>query len=327
MTAAADTDLDPRAVLAAGLSERRGRPVRIEAVAATPLATRSTHPIERLAVTLDTGERLPVVFKRLVWGPDNKHPWREPLVYRRLLAGGRFGAPELYASVYDEARLRYWLFLEDVGDWSLSHGPPGAWRAAVRWLAEMHGTYLGREAELRALGCLREQDSRYFTALAAAARRTLQRADDPAVLTRFDRLMADYPALVADLARQPRTFVHGDIFVHNLMVQAPPPRVRPIDWESAGVGPAAWDLARLLEGWGTDTPAFLAAYCAECARHAAGPWDERSFRGAFRLCDVLLVLLDIRLSGGPCLSAAAVESWLGQLELAWRGATGEGGDV
>jgi hypothetical protein len=46
------------------------------------------------------------------------------------------------------------LFLEDLGV-DLNEGDREG-LAAVRWLAEMHGTWWGRAAELRALGCLGE---------------------------------------------------------------------------------------------------------------------------------------------------------------------------
>jgi hypothetical protein len=52
--------------LARGLRNDFGRPVRIVELHSTFLAdTFSTHPIYRLHLTLDGGERLPVIFKLL----------------------------------------------------------------------------------------------------------------------------------------------------------------------------------------------------------------------------------------------------------------------
>src|SRR5947209_13170896 len=129
--------------------------------------------------------------------------------------------------------------------------------------------------------------------------------------------MDRFPPLAAALARQPRTLVHDDIFAHNLMLQ-PGPVVRPIDWESAAVGTAAWDLTRLLDGWGTDQPEFLAAYIAECVRHSETPIDENGFRRAVRLCEVLLVLLHIRLCEDARPPAGVVAGWMTGLDAAWQ---------
>src|SRR5262249_61074587 len=90
------------------------------------------------------------------------------------------------------------------------------------------------------------------------ARRHLVQAGQGQALRGFDRLMARFDSVVDHLVRQPRTLVHGDVFPHNIVLQ-PGPRIRPIDWEAAAVGLAAWDLARLLDGWGKDRPPFTLA--------------------------------------------------------------------
>src|SRR3712207_1930929 len=102
--------------LARGLRNHFGRPVRIVELHSNFLAdTFSTHLIYRLHLTLDGGERLDVIFKVLRPQQD-EDACREVLIYRRLLGGGRFDAPTVYASLCEEARGRYWLFLEDVGE-------------------------------------------------------------------------------------------------------------------------------------------------------------------------------------------------------------------
>src|SRR5262249_44047669 len=258
---------DPREVLEQGLRAYFGRPVRIAGLRSRPLAT-SSHPIDRLRVTLASGERLRVIFKRLSPGEKLYGNEREVLIYRRLLDGGRFGAPALYASVYDEAEGRYWLFLEDLGSSTLDEGDVEEWFAAVRWLARMHGTYHGREADLRALACLMEHGPAYYQMVAQTARRYLELAGTGQALARFDALMGRYDSLVNYLVGEPRTLVHGDIFAQNLVIQ-PGGRIRAIDWESAAVGLGAWELVRLLDGWGSMKATFLAAYLAEFQRHVA----------------------------------------------------------
>jgi hypothetical protein len=144
----------PHEVLSGGLREYLGRPVSIAAMDCEPLALRSTHPIDRLRVRLTSGEQLPVIFKQLRRARLPRGGHREVLIYRRILAGGQFGAPGLYASIHDPGAHRYWLFLEDVGRTHIGKAGPPAWLAAARWLAALHAAYRGREAELRTVGCL-----------------------------------------------------------------------------------------------------------------------------------------------------------------------------
>jgi hypothetical protein len=294
-----------------GLSSWLGRAVRICYVSSSPLPMRSTYPIERVQVYLDSGEQMPIIFKRLRPEPGRGSP-REVLIYRGLLAGQRFGAPELYASAHCTEQGRYWLFLEDVGDESLERCARPAWIAAVRWLAEMHGTYLGRESELRRLDWLADSGPETYLLCFHAARRNLEQAGAVAALPGFEKLTAIVPAVAEYLARQPRTLVHGDVFPHNIMVQSGR-RIRPIDWESASLGLAALDVARLLDGWGPAEPALLDCYLSECARHARQSLNAKAFRKAFRLCGVLVALLHFAWSVDACANPRFVDQHLNYL--------------
>jgi hypothetical protein len=315
-----------RKELEEGLHDWLGRAVRIVELAAHPLEMRSSYPIERFQVVLNSGEEIPVIFKRLQPAPERDGDGREVLIYRQLLAGRRFGAPALYGSVHDEARRRYWLFLEDVGNCTLSKQPRDAWCAAVRWLAQLHGTYLGRESELRALQCLGEQQAGSYLWTVGAARRNLERTGNRATLLRFDRLTERAPALAEYLARQARTLIHGDILTDNIVIQ-PGPCVRPVDWEFASLGVPAWDLARLLDGWGSKRLEFLEIYFAECAHHAAVPLDRHAFGVSLRLCDVFVVLLNLAWSVEDCLQPGFVDDRLETLEALWQGIDEEGAHV
>src|SRR5204863_533286 len=164
---------------------------------------------------------------------------------------------------------RYWLFLEDLGDGTLKHADNAGWRAAVRWLAAMHGTYLGREDELRALDCLGEHGRSYYVAIADQARENLRAAGAGPALERFDALMDRFGPAISDLAAQPRTLVHGDIFPRNIALQ-PGGRIRPFDWESAAIGLPVWDLVRL----GHDVTLFATGDSrTSAALHAVYPHD------------------------------------------------------
>lgn len=223
----------------------------------------------------------------------------------------------LYASVYDDVGGNYWLFLEDLGESTLHEGDRHAWLAAVRWLAQMHGRFWGRVAELRALDCLGEHGARYYWSLARTARRHLVRAGQASALRLFDRLMARYEPVVEHLIRQPRTLVHGDVFPHNILLQ-PGPRIRPIDWEAAAVGLAAWDLARLLDGWGRDRRVFTAAYLSELSLHFPVPGDPGSFEKTLAHCEVLLALCHLAWEEEACRADSFVLGLLQEMEAAWQ---------
>jgi hypothetical protein len=306
----------PREVLQQGLSAHFGRPVRIAGLKRRSQAT-SSHAIERLWVTLASGERLPVVFKRLQPGDELYGNEREVLIYRRLLDGERFGAPALYASVYEKGERRYWLFLEDVGSSTLDEGDVEEWLAAARWLAGMHGSYHGREDDLRALGCLMEHGPAFYHLVAQTARRNLELAGATKALVRFDAMMGCYDSLVSHLVSQPRTLVHGDIFAQNLIIQAGG-RIRAIDWESAAIGLGAWDLAKLIDGWGSMKATFLAAYLAEFERHVARPPDREGFQRLFEHCEILNTLWHLRWSVETCQDAGVVEDLLLDMETRWQ---------
>ena len=307
---------DPREVLEQGLSVHFGRPVRIAGLKRRSQAT-SSHAIERLWVMLASGERLPVVFKRLQPGEELYGNEREVLIYQRLLNGERFGAPAFYASVHDEVEKRYWLFLEDVGSSTLDEGDVEEWLAATRWLAGVHASYHGREDDLRALGCLMEHGPAYYHMVGQTARRNLDLAGATKALERLDALMGRYDSLVSYLASEPRTLVHSDVFAENLIIQ-PGGRIRAIDWESAAVGLGAWDLAKLLDGWGSMKATFLTAYLAEFERHVGVPLDREGFQRLFEHCEILNSFWHLRWSVEACRNAAVVEELLVDMEARWQ---------
>lgn len=315
----------PTELLAEGLSRFLGRPACIDGVEGRPLEDCSTHPIHRLRVCLSTGEELPVVFKQLKALPNRPQAGREVLIYRRFLSGGRFSAPYLYASVHDESQGRFWLLLEDVGRQPLESRPREDWLAAVLCLARLHAAYLGRADELRALEWLGELGPEHYHWLAGTARHNLESAADEAALTQFDRLMQGYERLVGCLMCQPQTLIHGDIFPWNLLLQ-PGPRVRLIDWESTTLGPPAWDLARLLDGWGREKSAFLTEYFNEVERHSNAALDKSAFTAAFRMSAVPVVLLHLAWSAEDLRDQAYRAELLRVLETAWAHARKEGAD-
>lgn len=260
---------------------------------------RSTHPISRLRLTLTNGQQVNVIFKRL--RPQaGKDVCREVLTYRRLLANGHLGAPDLYASVCDQARERYWLVLEDVGKRPLSRCGVNERVEAVRWAARMHATYHGRTAELRALECLGEHGPQFYDALASAARLRLNRCAERPALDRFNCLMAHLCRTVEFLDAQPRTLIHGDLSDTNLFVQYNSRwRIRPIDWEWAAIGIGAWDLHKILVGDISTRGQLQAAYLDEFAHQAGMVLDTRIFETTLTHCAIVRALWNLGCPSPP----------------------------
>ncbi len=308
-------DAGARQVLADGLSLRGRRPERIVDLHARPLRTYSSHPITRLVATLADGSQLPVVFKRLQPHPD-RDVGREVLVYERVLVPG-VEAPTLYASRRDETRGHYWLFLEDVGSLRLEWCDVEEWAHAFRWLARMHAAYAGRLAELEGLGCLDVHGSSYYRRLALAATRSLCDHHAVAAADRLERLCDRWlGAAAAFLSRQPRTLVHGDLSCHNVMVQRD--KIRAVDWEWAGLGPAAWDVAKLLAGWGPRKGRLLDTYLAEHGRRGGSPGDRDRVVVAVAQCEAMQILWYLRWWTDACRDPVALDRMLDRVERRWR---------
>lgn len=309
-------DAEAAQVLADGLSRRQRRSVRIVGLRVRPLAEYSSHPITRLVATLEDGSQLPVVFKTLQPHPA-KDVRREVLLYERVLTHGQVGAPSLYASQRDEARGHYWLFLEDVGSLRLQWCDVEDWDRAFRWLAGMHAAYAGREAQLATAGCLGQHGADFYAGLVTAATRSLRDHGASREAARLERLSERWLAsATALLGRQPRTLVHGDLSCHNVMVLEG--RTRALDWEWAGIGPAAWDVAKLLAGWGPRKRRLLKVYLAELRRCGTTPSDRDGFAAAVAQCEALQVLWYLWWWIGPCQDPAVVGGMLGRVESRWR---------
>ncbi|AFZ29509.1 aminoglycoside phosphotransferase [Gloeocapsa sp. PCC 7428] len=299
------------AVLEQGLCEYFGQSVQIQQITSTALDNYSTHPIHRLQVTLNTGQQISTIFKRL---RQDVRQGREVLLYQRLLVGQRFGAPQLYAGLCDRAAQRYWLFLEDVGEWKLEYYEISEWLLTFRWMAQLHAAYYDREAELRSLDCLGEHNAEFYYYLLQTARESLKKKAEAHLLMRFDCLMAQFDELVAFLICQPHTLLHGDVSCHNIIVQ-PNVGIRPIDWEWASIGIAAWDVVRLLSGWGKYKPYLLAAYLDELKQHIV--LDRQTFSRTLVYCDILKTLWYLRWWIKPFQKPAFVETALAKLENLW----------
>jgi aminoglycoside phosphotransferase (APT) family kinase protein len=223
----------------------------------------TSYPLHDLTVLREDGARLALVVKDLAWAsmlPEARRtkprflydPAREVGVYQRLLNHEQLGTPRCYAAV---ARVdaRPWILLERVPGVPLVEvGDREAWLRAMRWVARFHadsGTHrVGHEVPL-----LRHDECFYRT--------WMDRAQQFVLDDRLTWVAERYDTIVERLLAQPATFIHGELYASNVLIDGE--RVCPIDWEMAGIGPALVDVAALTAGRGwsdADEMAMLRAY-------------------------------------------------------------------
>jgi Phosphotransferase enzyme family len=242
-----------------------------------PSEYRTSFPLEELDVELEDGARLRLAFKRLAWDglderarlakPEFLHdPRREPAVYSSILEPAALGGPHYWGSVIEPERGRYWLFVEWVEGRELYQvGELPLWEEAARWLARLH-TKLGPEVEHYAeVAPLLNHDVAFYRRWMQRALEFARTSEGPA--SRGAEWLAErHEPVVEALLALPRTVIHGEFYASNVLVatETAQPRVAPVDWELAAVGPGLTDLAALLSGdWADeDRRALAAAYGA-----------------------------------------------------------------
>jgi aminoglycoside phosphotransferase (APT) family kinase protein len=212
------------------------------------------------------------------------------------------------------------LFLEDVGDRRLDRRGVASWEAAVRWLARLHGEYAAGGSRLAGVN-LAVHDRSFYWSLADDAGRSVGRRATPAARARFDLLIGSFDATVDALTARPRTLVHGSMTAQNVHIQRDTDRrlvVRPLDWEAAATGLPAWDLAKLLSGWGaTGKRRLLETYRDE--RRRSGTRSSASdLHVELSHTEILRTLRALHWWRDECHSPAFVEGLLDRMAATWR---------
>ena len=225
----------------------------------------TSHRLEELPVARRDGSTVRLVAKHLgrtamndaarLAKPAALHSaGRELGVYRHILAGAGLGTPALVGGRTREGDTGF-IVLERVDGTPLSEiGDFSVWEAAARWLARMHATFATAPPRIPAS----ESGPRTFlvsydrTLLAGAARSGLERAaqqslGSPEVCV---ALGARLEYALRALSSAPPTLVHGDFYPSNIVVADD--RIAVVDWELAGIGPAALDVAALTAGGWSD---------------------------------------------------------------------------
>jgi hypothetical protein len=325
----------PRGELRAALDRLFSRPSswrRIVDLDTRPLPYASSFAIEEADVRFDDGSRLELVCKetgeagmlpeaRRIKPRFLHNPLREIAAYERILGPFEAGAPRFYGSAIDRRRGRYWLFLERVCGVPLTEvGDFGVWRQASRWLGGMHRR-VGRDPDLATAAAavpLVQYDRASSRAWMERAQQHLS-ADSTQPRSRrlhFASLASRYEGVLDEIAALPSGFVHGEFFASNVLVEtlAGGVRIRPVDWEVAGIGPLLIDLAALTAGsWTEDQRADLAAsYCTAIGgdNGSVQPYDD--FMRGLDCCRLQLAVQLLGWARQWTPPATHTQDWLGE---------------
>jgi len=172
-----------------------------------------------------------------------------------------------------------WLFVEDVGSQRLSPSDPAQRALAARWLGTLHtralkvapAASLPEAGPPRYLAHLREARQ----AICKCLQKTILTADDRCVLNgvlaQLDDLESRWPSIERECDVLPRTLTHGDFRPKNVRVRSQGAGlvINPIDWETAGWGVPAADLAP-GRGRGLESQVDLEVY----ASMVCGAWPD-----------------------------------------------------
>lgn len=311
---------------------------RIVHVERRPTPYRSSFALEELSVQLETGASLSLMFKNL--SPDALlegaaeakpaflyDPRREIDVYRTILSRVRAAAPAYYGAVIDEARRRYWLFIERVPGVELYQvGDLAVWRHVAQELARFHERMATSASDLADRVPLLRYDAAFYGQWPQRAQAFVGRvrpSPSAAALRMLQRLAARYDRVIEPLLSMPPTLIHGECFASNILVHEAPhaPRVCLVDWEMAALGPGLVDLAALTSGrWSDEQRAELAtAYYEALKPPDAADWPVERFLHALDCCRLHLAIQQLGWSRSWSAPPQHAHDWLGDaLQLTER---------
>jgi hypothetical protein len=280
------------------------RPCKIVRMDRRPSNYHSSFPIEELDVNLNDGSTLSLVFKNLSEDvlPEVTRrtkpqfvldPRREIAVYRNILSPENLGTATFYGAVEDPQARRYWLFIERVqGSELYQMGEFVVWQNVARWLARLHARFEPGVGQISRDTNLLRHEEQFYSAWIYRAERFFRsdsssQDSDPSE-QKIARLVKSFDNVIEKLVALPQTFIHGEFYASNVLVQDTPEglRVCPIDWEMAAVGPGLTDLAALTAGkWSDEQKTSIAlAYHSEVNADADWANDPEQFLIAFDYC-------------------------------------------
>ena len=190
---------------------------------------------------------------------------RELLVYRDMLSQAGLGTARYVGSRWDDDAARFWLLLEYVEGLPVKHCEFRYWVRAAAWLGRMHAWFATHPTLWTRCQVLLRRDARFVESTTASALRSVHQIS-PGLGARLALAAAASERVVRTMRRCPGTFLHGAYLPAQILLDASgePPRVCPVDWELAGIGPCCYDLAFLADGFtGDRLDEVLGAYRQE----------------------------------------------------------------
>jgi hypothetical protein len=306
----------------------------ITALARRPHELASSYALEELRLSLDDGGTVELIFKDLAWehlldvAARTKprflyEPRRSVEMHRHVLSREGIG-PRCYAAIGDHSRGRYWLILERVPGSKLSKVADfDVWEAVADWLARFHARFADRVAEVRTANpFLLEYGTDLYLTWCERARDSLRESDDPRA-RRLLGLLEGYEESAAALSALPSTFIHGEFYSGNVLIDwtSGSLRICPIDWEVAGAGPGLLDLAALTGGrWhAMQRGRLLAAYRSALLDVESDVPPMNEMLVAFDRCRLHFALQWIGWSPAYEAPPGRAQDWLGEaIDLADR---------
>ena len=235
------------------------------------LPSRSLHPADIVTAHLHGGVEFKV-FVRYFDGPSGKVSGvaeREHRVYCDLLRTTQLGTAAYEGALWDDARRRRWLFLEDVDGVLIAYRGFEYWTAAARWLARLHAHFVPRRDQITRSDFLITHDASFFRLTAQRAISAVVRLSPP-LGDRLADLLSHYGRCIDVMVSEPVTLVHGSFDHRHILIddREQPPRICPVDWKSAAAGSKLYDLAFLARGLdGSPLTQLLDAYAREASIH------------------------------------------------------------
>jgi hypothetical protein len=283
----------------------------------------SSYPIEELKLQLDGARSQRVLFKdvspaamfdvaRGAKMEFQRDPEREIAVYRHVLSEFGLSVPTLMAANVDPKRGRYWLFLQKVDGlplWQIADF--AVWESAATWLGEAHRRLAGVAANLADRARLLRYDGAACLRWLDIAGRHVDAAPDEDRRLAVHRLVALGETIARRIDALPVTFLHGEFYASNILVESQSNRIRPVDWEMAGLGHGLIDLAAIAAGnWTVDQrEALTAAYC-DAAQYPADRFAE-----TFTWCRLYLAVQCLGWSPSWSPPEEHFLDWLGEATL------------
>jgi hypothetical protein len=210
-------------------------------------------------------------------------PAYEAGVYQFLSRHSRCPLPRFRGS-HCEANY-IWLvmeYLENSRRIHLTDDPEAAMGLAAAWAGRFHAEQEIRRRRTAPRG-VNHYDRVYYAGWARRARlfaRPLRHR-----FLWLEGLCERFEGMIDELIGGPQTLIHGEFYPKNILLHRG--IIRPVDWESAAVGPGEIDLATLTEGWTRQTT-------LRCeSDYAASRWPGGAppgFRRQLALCRVYVHL-------------------------------------